>query len=195
VASTSFISPVFRILGAGLIVLCILAVAGAGAFKAGWLGNPWANFEKTTLNPGFRSPATPGDLGLTIQRVTIQSSARKLDGFFVPAASTCGKSAAVLIFHGRGETIADWGRAQLRFHDSCITSLIFDYSGHGRSTGPGSIANLNADAVEAYKAFLALTPKSRRCLVSHSMGGGLMLFAATSGVGTPDCIVIASPFS
>jgi pimeloyl-ACP methyl ester carboxylesterase len=179
----------------GLIFLCVLAAAGAGAFKAGWLGDPWANFEKTTLNPGFRSSATTGDLGLSFQRVTIQSVPRTLDGFLVSAPPGCGRSVAVLIFHGRGETIADWGKAQLRFHDSCITSLVFDYSGHGRSTGPGSIANLNADAVEAYKAFIAFTPKSRHCLFSHSMGGGPMLWAATSGVATPDCIVIASPFS
>jgi uncharacterized protein len=191
----SFAYRAVRVLGVGLIILCIVAALGAGAFKAGWLGNPWGSFEKTTLNPGFRSAATPGDLGLAFQRVTIQSGTRKLEGFFVPASPGCGKPVAVLIFHGRGETIADWGKAQLRFHEACIASLVFDYSGHGRSTGPGSIANLNADAIAAYDAFIKLTPASRRCLFSHSMGGGPMLFSATSVAPTPDCIVIASPFS
>jgi uncharacterized protein len=180
-----------RLLG----VLVVLAVLGAGAFKAGWLGNPWANFEKTTLNPGVRSAATPADVGLSFQPVTIQSGARRLSGFFVPAAPDCRRRSAVLIFHGRGETVADWVQAQRRFHDACIASLVFDYSGHGRSDGPGTIANLDADAVAAYAAFVKLTPSASRCLLSHSMGGGPMLSAATSPGARPDCIVIASPFS
>jgi fermentation-respiration switch protein FrsA (DUF1100 family) len=176
-------------------LLLLLAIGGAAAFRFGWLGNPWSGFEKDTLNPGFRSAATPGDLGVPFQRIRIASGSRQLDGFFVPASTGCKKPVAVLIFHGRNETIADWGAAQKRFRDACIASLAFDYSGHGRSSGPGTIANLDADAVAAYAAFIKLTPVSRHCLFSHSMGGGPMLWAATSFASTPDCIVIASPFS
>ena len=102
--------------------------------------------------------------------------------------------AAVLIFHGRGETVADWVKAQRRLHEACITSMVFDYSGHGRSDGPGTIANLDDDAIAAYEAFVKLTPGARRCLLSHSMGGSPMLWAASHVAGV-DCIVVASPFS
>jgi len=175
--------------------LVLLVALGIGAFKAGIIGHPWNTFEWTTLNPGFRSAATPGDLGLSFQHVNMQSGPRKLDAFFVPASSECVRPAAVLIFHGRGETIAEWGKAQQHFHDACIASLAFDYSGHGRSDGAGTIENLNADAVTAYQKFIKLTPNQRHCLFSHSMGGGPMLWAATAKGTSVDCIVIASPFS
>jgi|GEM_PF-1230051 len=194
-ALSSSIHRAARAMGLALILLCLSAVLCAAAFKAGWLGRPWCNFERTALNPGFRSAITPGNLGLVYRRVTIRSGARELDGFFVPASSSCTKRTAVIIFHGRGETIADWGQAQRRFHDACISSLAFDYSGHGRSTGEGTIANLNADGIAAYAAFVKLTPYSRRCLFSHSLGGGPMLWAATTVAPRPDCIVISSPFS
>jgi uncharacterized protein len=175
-------------------LLLFLALIGVTAFT---VADPWWTFEKVALNPGFRSNATPGDLGVPFQRVHIDSGSRQLDGFFVPAPARCDKPVAVLIYHGRGETIAGWGAAQKRLREACIASLAFDYSGHGRSDGPGTIANLNSDALAAYETFTRLTPTSRHCLLSHSMGAGPMLWAATSSAATaaPDCIVVASPFS
>jgi alpha-beta hydrolase superfamily lysophospholipase len=171
----------------GFVGLAVAIVGGC---------NPWHSFEKNTLNPGVRSAATPADLGLKFERVAIPSGSRMLDGFVVRAEASCPETAAVLIFHGRGETVADWIKVQQRLHESCISSLVFDYSGHGRSTPPGTIDNLNADAVAADLFFLkAFPPGERRCLLSHSMGGGPMLYAATDSGVAPDCVVIASPFA
>ena len=112
------------------------------------------------------------------------------------ADSSCSRTAAVLLFHGRNETIADWIKVQRRLHDDCISSLAFDYSGHGYSSPSGTVANLNADAVAAYEAFLKLfPPPARHCLLSHSMGGGPLLYAATHAAVRPDSVVMASPFS
>ncbi|MHB8384346.1 MAG: alpha/beta hydrolase [Candidatus Binataceae bacterium] len=179
------------------ITLAFLALAGviAGVTLAGGY-DPWSSFEKKTLNPGLRSAATPADLGLKFDRVAIPSGARVLDGFLVRADPSCADTAAVLIFHGRNETVADWINVQQRLHQSCISSLVFDYSGHGRSTPPGTIENLDADAVAADQFFLkAFPPTERRCLLSHSMGGGPMLYAATRPDAAPDCVVIANPFA
>ena len=175
--------------GAALLAL------GAALFKLGLLGNPWSGFERDTLNPGFQSPATPGNLGVPFKNVRIESGTRALAGFFVAAPTDCKKPVAILIFHGRNETIADWIGPQKRFRDACIASLSFDYSGHGNSSGPGTISNLNSDGTAAYAAFLKLTAHARHCLFSHSMGGGPMLWVASSSRAAPDCIVIASPFS
>jgi uncharacterized protein len=170
------------------LAACALVLAGCDA--------PWKSFETHTLNPGFKSPATPADVGLKFERLSIPSGARKLDGFLVRADANCPRTAAVLIFHGRGETVADWTGAQKQLHDACISSIVFDYSGHGRSSPPGTIANLDADAVAAYSTFMASFPPSeRRCLLSHSMGGGPLLFAATRPGAHPDCVVAASPFA
>ncbi|HSZ50615.1 MAG TPA: alpha/beta fold hydrolase [Caulobacteraceae bacterium] len=170
------------------LAVCALVLAGCDA--------PWKSFETKTLNPGFKSAATPADVGLKFERLSIPSGVRRLDGFLVRADTSCPRTAAVLIFHGRGETVADWVGAQKRLHDACISSIVFDYSGHGRSSPPGTIANLNADAVAAYSTFMASFPPSeRRCLLSHSMGGGPMLYAATRPNARPDCVVVANPFA
>ena len=158
-------------------------------------GNAWSSFERDTLNPGVRSEATPAAIGLPFERVAIPSGERVLDAFVVGAERGCGSRGAVLIFHGRGETVADWIRVQQALRARCVSSIVFDYSGHGRSTPPGTLANLNADAVAAEDWFLRAFPSSeRRCLLSHSMGGGPMLFAAARSPEI-DCLVLASPFS
>ena len=170
------------------IVFCALAFAGCG--------NRWASFEKQSLNPGVTSNATPAQVGLAFERIAIPSGPRLLDGFVVRASLTCGQAPAVLMFHGRGETVADWIGVQRLLYDNCISSMVFDYSGHGHSTGPGTIANLNDDALAAYRAFSVEFPApTRRCLLSHSMGGAPMLYAATRVVPAPDCVVAGSPFS
>lgn len=179
-----------------LSALILLAVLSTVSTMARAEDGPWSSFEKGTLNPGELSQATPADVGLPFERVVIPSSDRKLDGFLVRADATCEAAPARLIFHGRGETVADWIAVQKFLHDKCVSSLVFDYSGHGRSSPPGTIDNINADSVAALDTFLKLFPATgRRCLLSHSLGGGPMLYAATHGDAKPDCVVAASPFS
>lgn len=157
---------------------------------------PWGAFENNALNPGEVSQATPADVGLHFDRVTIPSHTRQLDGFVVRAEPSCQSAPALLIFHGRGETVADWIGVQKFLHDRCVSSLVFDYSGHGRSSPPGTIDNINQDSVAALEAFQKLFPATaRRCLLSHSLGGGPMLYAATHGDAKPDCVIAANPFS
>ncbi|MGY3693276.1 alpha-beta hydrolase superfamily lysophospholipase [Bradyrhizobium sp. USDA 3240] len=176
------------------LILLALLTTMSGMARAG--DGPWGTFEKNTLNPGEVSQATPADVGLAFERVAIPSHDRRLDGFLVHAAASCQPAPALLIFHGRGETVADWIAVQKFLHDKCVSSLVFDYSGHGRSSPPGTIDNINDDSVAALDAFLKLFPADgRRCLLSHSLGGGPLLYAATHSDAKPDCIIVASPFS
>jgi alpha-beta hydrolase superfamily lysophospholipase len=177
------------------LTLQFALVIGLGAIALSGCGRVWAPFEHSTLNPGFRSAATPADVGLKFDRVSIPSGGRRLDSFVVRAEPSCPRTAAVLIFHGRGETIADWVKVQRVLYDTCISSMTFDYSGHGRSSPPGTIDNLNADSLVAYDAFTKLFRGGRRCLLSHSLGAGPMLHAAVRAGVAPNCVVVASPFS
>lgn len=179
-----------------LVLAPVLALATMSPMALAGDDRPWGSFEKNTLNPGELSQATPADVGLPFERVSIPSSDRQLDGFLVRAEASCQPALALLIFHGRGETIADWIGVQKFLHGKCVSSLAFDYSGHGRSSPPGTIDNMNEDSVAALDAFLKLFPAAgRRCLLSHSLGGGPMLYAATRGNAKPDCVIVASPFS
>jgi pimeloyl-ACP methyl ester carboxylesterase len=177
-----------------LVVFTAMTMSATMALAAG--DSPWGSFEKGTLNPGVVSQATPADVGLAFERVSIPSNGRQLDGFLVRADASCQPAAALLIFHGRGETVADWIDVQKFLHGKCVSSLVFDYSGHGRSNPPGTIDNMNEDGVAAIEAFLKAFPATgRRCLLSHSLGGGPLLYAATHSAERPDCVVVASPFS
>jgi hypothetical protein len=174
-----------------LILVMTLAMRSAMTLAAD--GSPWSSFEKNTLNPGELPPATPADVGLPFERLSIASNGRQLDAFLVRAEPSCRPAPALLIFHGRNETIADWIGVQKYLHGKRISSLVFDYSGHGRSSSPGTIDNLNEDSVAALDGFMKLFPAAG--LLSHSLGGGPLLYAATHSGAAPDCVIVASPFS
>jgi hypothetical protein len=63
----------------------------------------------------------------------IASGNRRLACAYLPGGE---RSAAVLFCHGIGETVAHWSAVQALFHDHGIGSLVFNYSGYGKSTGP-----------------------------------------------------------
>lgn len=62
----------------------------------------------------------------------IASGKRKLACVYVPGVE---RGPAVLLCHGIGETVQHWSAVQALFHDQGVGSLIFNYSGYGRSTG------------------------------------------------------------
>jgi alpha-beta hydrolase superfamily lysophospholipase len=177
---------IFAPAGLLIVILCTIAAIQHHTLRS---------FENAALNPGFRATANPGDIGLKYDPLMIPSGSRQLAAFAVKAGAQCPRTAAVLIFHGRGETVADWISVQRLLHDRCISSVVFDYSGHGRSSPAGTVANLDADAVAADTVFASLFPAQRRCLLSHSLGAGPMLYAATHARVSANCIVISSPFS
>jgi alpha-beta hydrolase superfamily lysophospholipase len=103
------------------------------------------------------------------ERLTIQSGDRTLDATFVSA----GEGApAALICHGIGEVVEYWGAIQRLLQVLGISSLVFDYSGYGRSTGLPSAENCEEDAI------VALEELSRRAnaplfLLGFSLGTGI----------------------
>jgi uncharacterized protein len=169
---------------AGLVVLLVALVRLWGE-----------DYPSRFLNPGVQGAATPALFGLAHERLSIASGRRRLDAFYVPAPRTCAKPVAVLIYHGRGETVASWFDVQKLLYGHCIASLVFDYTGHGRSSPHGTIRRLNEDAVAAYDAFTAKTPGLRRCIFGFSMGAGPMLAATPRFAPRPDCVVVAGAFT
>ena len=153
-------------------------------------------FEPKFLTTGPNGPETPQSVGAAYERVKIPSASRALDAYIVQASPGCQPKVALLIFHGVMETISEWVKAQRFLYDRCISSVVFDYSGHGDSSRPGTIKNLNQDAVAAYSWFASqFANDTRLCVLGHSMGNGPMLEALPSFPSHPACVVIASPFS
>ena len=153
-------------------------------------------FEPQFLSTGPNGEETPQTVGLAYERVSISSGPRQLDGYLVRAESSGEKPMAILLFHGVKETISDWVYAQRFLHDHGVSSLVFDYSGHGNSSKPGTFQNLNEDCVAAYSFFAARFPHGTRlCILGHSMGNGPMLAAIARMQPAPARVVVANPFT
>ncbi len=151
--------------------------------------------SKTFLNTGPNGAETPATVGLAFDRLKILSGHRILDAYLVRAAATCQPRVAVLIFHGVMETISEWVLAQKFLYDHCISSIVFDYSGHGDSSRPGTISHLNDDAIPAYAAFVSQFPGERFCVLGHSMGNSPLLESLPHFRPPPSCLVVANAFS
>ncbi|HKH99917.1 MAG TPA: alpha/beta fold hydrolase [Candidatus Sulfotelmatobacter sp.] len=151
--------------------------------------------SKQFLNTGPNGPETPATVGLAFERLQIPSGGRILDSYLVRAPATCQPRVAVLIFHGVMETISEWVPGQKFLYDHCVSSVVFDYSGHGESSRPGTIERVNEDGIPAYAAFAAQFPGERLCVLGHSLGNGPMLEALPRLSPTPSCVVVANAFS
>ena len=152
-------------------------------------------FAPKFLDYGPNGPQTPADVGLTFERVRIPSGRRQLDAFLVNAESACQTRTALLIFHGVGETISQWVQAQRFLHDHCVSSLVFDYSGYGDSSKPGTIDNVNQDAISAYSYFALRFPDNELCVLGHSLGNAPMLQQLPRFRRAPDCVIVGNGFS
>ena len=148
------------------------------------------------ISTGPNGPETPATVGLPFERLKIPSGARLLDAYLVEASSTCRLHTAVLIFHGVGETISQWVNVQRLLHDRCISSVVFDYSGNGDSSPPGTVRNLHEDAIAAYTLFQArFVATSGVCVLGFSMGNAVLLDAYTEFHPWPTCMIVGSAFS
>jgi uncharacterized protein len=175
-------------------IVGVLIVAVASYFCARHFAALQAERFLIELHP--KGAATPATFGAPFEEVPIFSGERRLDAALVRAPTACDRPVAVLIFHGRGETISDWAKVQAWLRGQCISSLVFDYAGHGASTGVAHMAALNADAAAAYGAFVRRFPGGvRRCILGHSMGNSPMLHAYPAMAPPPDCVIDANAFS
>jgi alpha-beta hydrolase superfamily lysophospholipase len=75
------------------------------------------------------------------------SHGRRLAGVFVPGEPGLP---VLLLCHGIGETVELWGAAQALLRDWGIGSMVFNYSGYGRSGGRVSAAHCDEDLASAY---------------------------------------------
>ena len=137
---------------------------------------------------------TPDSLGAPSEQLTFASGDRSLHGSVVQAPG--GTVRAVLIFHGDDETVSDWAAVQKRLHDAGISSMVFDYSGYGASTGRPTMKHLRQDGFAAYETFDRRLPEgSRRYVLGSSLGSAVLLDVADRLMPAPDGVIIAAGFA
>ena len=132
------------------------------------------------------------DLRMKISRRPIASGKRMLDAVFVAPADEPAR-ASVLLCHGIGETVDHWFGVQKLLAAQGVASLVFDYSGYGRSTGRIQWKQCEQDAIEAFGALKVLLPNAPASILGFSLGSGIA--AAVLDRVSPRKLILCSSFT
>lgn len=114
----------------------------------------------------------PAGIHERASRHAVPSAGHVLDAVFVEPTAVPAR-AAVLLCHGIGETVEQWfGVQQLLAHHG-VASLVFDYSGYGKSSGKPHWAQFELDAIAAFAALEKLAPELPVSVLGFSLGSGV----------------------
>ena len=109
--------------------------------------------------------------GVQVLRLAIPGGMNTLDSVLV--APVQPPQAALLICHGIGEIVDRWLEAQQLLAVHGVASLVFDYSGYGRSRGSIDWRTCEDNAVTAFSYLRTLVPAVPISLLGFSMGSGI----------------------
>jgi pimeloyl-ACP methyl ester carboxylesterase len=170
-----------------IILLSVLFVAGRIAAR--YL------METLALTTGPNGQETPANQGIPFERAAIPSGPRQLDSYIVTAPSGCLDPPALLIYHGVGETISEWVKAQRFLYLRCVSSVVYDPTGSGNSSRPARFEYEAEDSVAAYDFATRHFPGRRLYLLGHSMGNAPMLETVPHMSLQPAGVIVASAFA
>ena len=102
----------------------------------------------------------------------LPSRANLLDARFVTPVEA-PVIAGLLICHGIGETVTHWDAAQRLLAESGVASLVFNYSGYGRSTGRITPQQCEADAMVAFSFLSRLVTTAPLSILGYSLGSAI----------------------
>jgi pimeloyl-ACP methyl ester carboxylesterase len=102
----------------------------------------------------------------------ISSGNNRLHAAYVAPAATPPK-AALLICHGIGEIVEYWFPVQQLLAANGVASLVFDYSGYGRSSGSIDWSQCELDAVNAFEYMTRIAPSMPASMLGLSLGSGI----------------------
>jgi alpha-beta hydrolase superfamily lysophospholipase len=170
-----------------LVVVLVVVFAGVRRFA-------FIAVERRALITTPNGPETPATFGAPFTGFTFSSGDRTLDATLVRAASDTNP--ALLIFHGTSEALSYWADTQALLYRHGITSMVFDYSGFGRSTGRPTAAHLEEDADAAYAEFRRRTgPRARPYVLGYSLGTGVVFDAVARWAPQPAGVVFVASYS
>jgi fermentation-respiration switch protein FrsA (DUF1100 family) len=147
--------------------------------------------------PGRALTATPGDIGLEYEDVSLTTSDdERLHGWYVPATDRRG---VVLFFHGNAGNISHRLDSIGIFHQLGLDTFIIDYRGYGQSTGKTNEHGtyLDAQAAWSYLVDERRIPADRIIIFGRSLGGavGAWLGAQPDMKNGPAAMIIESSFT
>lgn len=110
------------------------------------------------------------DVHVARQRIVAGRSV--LDGAYVEPAQRPVET-VLLICHGIGEIVDGWLPVQRLLAGRGCASLVFDYSGYGRSKGRVEAVQFEDDAVAAFERLRELAPGKPVAVLGFSLGTGV----------------------
>lgn len=132
--------------------------------------------QKSSVKTKQNGTETPADAGMEYECISIHSGTRELLAWWVNAPTTNDSHKAVLILHGNYEAISEWVPAQKYLWQHGISSLVFDYSGFGESTGKASYKSFREDVTAAWQVFQVKAGDNMdKYLLALSLGTGILL--------------------
>jgi pimeloyl-ACP methyl ester carboxylesterase len=120
------------------------------------------------VGPGYRGGAS----GVVASHLPILRGRNILDAVFVQP-ETEPPTSAVLLCHGIGEVVDQWFPVQALLAQHGVASLLFDYSGYGRSAGSVDWTHWEDDAVAAFECLRRLVSPIPVSILGFSMGSGV----------------------
>ena len=139
---------------------------------------------------------TPAAFGAPYRDLPLSVGNRVIQTRLVLAPSASSKGLALMIFHGNGESISDWAQVQARLRSAGVSSMVFDYSGFGNSSGKPTPHAMHEDALAAYGQLrLSLPQGSHICILGHSLGNAVLLDSLADLQPPPRAVVIHSGFT
>jgi pimeloyl-ACP methyl ester carboxylesterase len=122
-------------------------------------------------------------------RLVIASGKRRLSAVYVSAGD---ETPAVLVCHGIGELVEYWGRVQGLLMEIGVSSLVFNYSGYGSSSGILTKAHCEEDTIAACRE---LAGRGHRSIVLLGFSLGTGVGAAVASRVAVDGLVLCEGFS
>lgn len=112
------------------------------------------------------------------QEFFIASGMRTLSCAYVPGIQG---GPAILLCHGIGETIEHWSAVQALLCDHGIGSLVFNYSGYGKSSGQVRAEHCDEDLFAAYAELRhRVSPETPVFVLGFSLGSGIAAHGASA---------------
>ncbi len=125
-------------------------------------------------------------------RHSIPSGSRLLDAVWVRPANAPPR-AALLICHGIAETVENWAGVQHLLAAHGVASLVFDYSGYGRSRGAIDWSQCELDSIAAFGYLKTLAPDLPVSILGFSLGSGIA--TAILDRICPDRLILCAAFT
>ena len=127
------------------------------------------------------------------ERFLLKSGGRRLDAVWVPGEAA---KPAVLLCHGIGETVDHWRGVQAYLEEHGIGSLVFDYSGYGKSSGHVCAAFCDEDLVTAYAEVRRRVGDAAPVfMLGFSLGSGIAAHGAAALRPRPAGLVLCEAFT